>query len=57
MAEKNIGKVTQVIGAVLDVKYAEGQLPQINEAVEIIKKAGFEEITLFQKREPRFVRC
>ncbi len=27
----------------------------IKEAVEIIKKAGFEEITLFQKREPRFV--
>lgn len=28
----------------------------IKEAVEIIQKAGFEEITLFQKREPRFVK-
>ena len=40
MAEKNIGKITQVIGAVLDVKYAEGQLPEINEAIEITRKDG-----------------
>ncbi len=40
MAEKIIGKITQVIGAVLDVKYAEGQLPQINEAIEITRKDG-----------------
>ena len=40
MAEKNIGKITQVIGAVLDVKYAEGHLPQINEAIEILRKDG-----------------
>ena len=40
MAEKNIGKITQVIGAVLDVKYAKGKLPQINEAIEITRKDG-----------------
>ena len=40
MAEKNIGKITQVIGAVLDVKYAEGQLPAINEAIEITRRDG-----------------
>ena len=40
MATKNIGKITQVIGAVLDVKYTEGQLPQINEAIEITRKDG-----------------
>ena len=40
MATKNIGKITQIIGAVLDVKYAEGQLPKINEAIEIIRKDG-----------------
>ena len=40
MAEKIIGKITQVIGAVLDVKYAEGTLPQINEAIEITRKDG-----------------
>ena len=40
MAEKNIGKITQIIGAVLDVKYAEGNLPEIYEAIEIIRKDG-----------------
>ena len=40
MAEKNIGKITQVIGAVLDVKYAAGHLPQINEAIEITRRDG-----------------
>ena len=40
MAEKNIGKITQVIGAVLDVKYAKGTLPEINEAIEITRKDG-----------------
>ena len=40
MADKNIGKITQVIGAVLDLKFSEGKLPEINEAVEITTKAG-----------------
>ncbi|MBQ2922200.1 MAG: F0F1 ATP synthase subunit beta [Tyzzerella sp.] len=40
MAEKNIGKITQVIGAVLDVRYAEGKLPEINEAIEVTRKDG-----------------
>ena len=40
MAERNIGKITQIIGAVLDVKYAEGQLPEINEAIEITRSNG-----------------
>ena len=40
MAEKNIGKITQVIGAVLDVKFADGKLPEINEAIDIIRKDG-----------------
>ena len=40
MTEQNIGKITQVIGAVLDVKYTKGHLPQINEAIEIIRKDG-----------------
>ena len=35
MATKNIGKITQVIGAVLDVKYSESNLPKINEAIEV----------------------
>ena len=38
MAEKTIGKITQIIGAVLDVKFAEGKLPEINEAIKITRK-------------------
>ncbi len=40
MADKNIGKVTQIVGAVLDVKFAEGFLPEINEAIRIPLKDG-----------------
>ena len=29
MAETNVGKITQIIGAVLDVKFMEGHLPEI----------------------------
>ena len=35
MAEPNIGKITQIIGAVLDIKFSGGHLPQINEAIKI----------------------
>ena len=44
MAEKTIGKITQIIGAVLDVKFAEGKLPEINEAIKI----GCRSITAFR---------
>ena len=39
MAE-NIGKITQIIGAVLDIKFPEGKIPEINEAIEITRKNG-----------------
>ena len=35
MAEPNIGKITQIIGAVLDIQFSRGHLPQINEAIKI----------------------
>ena len=35
MAEPNIGKITQIIGAVLDIQFSRGHLPQINEAIQI----------------------
>ena len=38
MAELNVGKITQIIGAVLDVKFTEGNLPEINEAIKITTK-------------------
>ena len=35
MAEQNIGKITQIIGAVLDIKFSQGRLPSINDAIDI----------------------
>ncbi|TGY95565.1 F0F1 ATP synthase subunit beta [Petralouisia muris] len=40
MADKNIGKITQIIGAVLDIKFSEGSLPEINEAINISLEGG-----------------
>lgn len=40
MAKENIGKITQIIGAVLDIKFSEGELPEINDAVNIPTKDG-----------------
>ena len=42
MAENNIGKITQIIGAVLDIKFTEGNLPEINEAIKIATNEGGE---------------
>ena len=42
MAEKNVGKITQIIGAVLDIKFQEGHLPEINDAITIATKDGGE---------------
>ncbi len=40
MAEKNVGKITQIIGAVIDIKFPEGNLPEINDAITIDTKDG-----------------
>ena len=40
MAEKNIGKITQIIGAVLDIKFSQGRLPEINDAIHVVMKDG-----------------
>lgn len=40
MADKNIGKITQIIGAVLDAKFSEGKLPEINEAINVPLENG-----------------
>ena len=40
MAGNNIGKITQIISAVLDIKFQEGHLPEINEAIEVPLKDG-----------------
>ena len=40
MADKNVGKITQIISAVLDIKFPEGALPEINDAIDIPLKDG-----------------
>ena len=42
MADNNTGKITQIIGAVLDIKFSEGHLPEINEAIKIATNEGGE---------------
>ena len=41
----NIGKITQIIGAVLDIKFTGGNLPEINEAITI-KTNGDKNLTV-----------
>lgn len=40
MTDKNIGRITQIVGAVLDVRFSNGRIPQINEAIHILAKDG-----------------
>ena len=38
MSEKHIGEVVQVIGPVLDIRFAHDELPALLNAIEIIKR-------------------
>ena len=40
MAENKTGRITQIIGAVLDIKFTSGSLPEINEAIRVPKENG-----------------
>ena len=40
MADTNVGKVTQIVGAVIDAKFTEGKLPEIHDAITIATKSG-----------------
>lgn len=40
MAAENKGRITQVIGAVLDIQFPAGTLPEINEAIRIEREEG-----------------
>ena len=42
----NIGKITQIIGAVLDIKFTEGNLPEINDAIKVPLKDGKSELVV-----------
>ena len=39
---ENLGKITQIIGAVLDIKFSAGNMPEINDAIRIPLKDGKE---------------
>ena len=54
----NIGKITQIIGAVLDIKYTEGNLPEINDAIKVPTKDGKELVVeVSQHLGDDIVRC
>lgn len=40
MASNNIGKITQIVGAVLDIRFPEGNLPEIDTAIDIKRPDG-----------------
>ena len=35
MNERNVGTIVQVVGPVLDIKFADGHLPNLNNAIHI----------------------
>ena len=38
--EKCVGKITQIVGAVLDIKFSAGKLPEIHDAINIKRNDG-----------------
>lgn len=57
MAEKNIGKITQIVGAVLDIKFSEGKLPEIYEAINIFNGDAKLVVEVAQHLGDDIVRC
>jgi F-type H+-transporting ATPase subunit beta len=58
MAGNNIGKITQIISAVLDIKFQEGNLPEINEAINVpLKNGGKLVVEVAQHLGDDTVRC
>ena len=58
MPNQNIGKITQIVGAVLDIKFADGHLPEINEAINITtKNNGLLVVEVSQHLGDDTVRC
>ena len=57
MAEKNIGKVISVIGPVLDIKFENGQLPNLLNAIEITAEERKITLEVAQHIGDDVVRC
>ena len=55
---ENLGKITQIIGAVLDIKFSAGNLPEINDAIKIpLKDSGELVVEVSQHLGDDTVRC
>ena len=57
MAERNIGKITQIVGAVLDIKFTSGKLPEINEAINVYNGENKLVVEVAQHLGDDTVRC
>ncbi|MDE6615285.1 MAG: F0F1 ATP synthase subunit beta, partial [Lachnospiraceae bacterium] len=58
MAELNTGQLTQIIGAVLDIKFPEGKLPEINDAIRVpLNNGGKLVVEVAQHLGDDTVRC
>lgn len=53
----NIGKITQIIGAVLDIKFSDGNLPEIYEAINIDNRGVKLVVEVAQQLGDDIVRC
>ncbi len=57
MQKKNIGKVIQVIGPVLDIRFPNGQIPNLLNAIEIQREGGKLVCEVAQQLGDDVVRC
>ena len=57
MQEKNIGRVVQVIGPVLDIRFPNGHLPNLLNAIEIEREDGKLVCEVAQQLGDDVVRC
>ncbi|MBP3412090.1 MAG: F0F1 ATP synthase subunit beta, partial [Oscillospiraceae bacterium] len=57
MQTKNIGKVVQVIGPVLDIRFPNGQIPDLLNAIEIEREGGKLICEVAQQLGDDVVRC
>lgn len=57
MAEKNIGTIVQIIGAVLDIRFPAGKLPNLLNAIEIDNKGQKLVVEVAQHIGDDIVRC
>ncbi|MBQ5321968.1 MAG: F0F1 ATP synthase subunit beta, partial [Oscillospiraceae bacterium] len=53
----NIGKIVQVIGPVVDIKFEEGELPKLNDAIEIDNHGARLVVEVAQHMGDKVVKC